>query len=766
MVKGLQHILIYLNIFFMIIIAEVCYNIADMNFLIIFGLIILGTAIYYIYYYLYKIKLVIFLAAVAIGIIGLVLAFFYNFSFINTLINNVNIINICLSKKQTVDFYLLAPFLYILVPSIVIICIALTKIFHNIIVIATMGFMAFLWLCNFGHILTNYLFIYGLLTVTTYMFNKYIQAILKWRKANINANISIKVILFIGVLAVICTAAAISIPNSHKGIYADNIYAFFNPKLQAADKKSASTGILDVTSLSDTKIGGKLVQNNKVVLKVKTDKPRYLKAVVKNYYYGTGWTTIYPSNNAEVTVVLNSVDYSFNNSANPKAGMATNGINLNYMQQRDKKLSDMTVYCDKSYLGALFLPYFTQKVDFHRNVALKLERDYTYAVMAPNAIQKYDVSFYDDNICYFDDAVNAGIGKNYTNDDLTSSDSDFGYRSIAWSEYQEEAGVNQGKFDDQTQELAWEIVGKAQTNVEKITKIRDYLKNNYQYSLDAPEPDENDAVARFLFEEKKGYCVHFASAMTILLRCVGIPAQFVEGVKMQDRKDSNGLYVVTNDDAHAWTEVLLDPVKGLWCIVDATPDSGDSSASTFSESSPENTASAASSLTGVNNNSVNSASKTKNNKQSKEKDNNKNSLQKTKTQWIITGNIKNRLPIVAVALITALVSVIFIRILVFNYNKKKIMNSKSVIPLYRYCLKRLKTIGIKKAPGLGDIEFAEGIKDEKLRDILKELTKLACSEFYGSNHVSIDRQAFYKKLEQYIKDKQNIIAYYLKKITM
>jgi len=51
-----------------------------------------------------------------------------------------------------------------------------------------------------------------------------------------------------------------------------------------------------------------------------------------------------------------------------------------------------------------------------------------------------------------------------------------------------------------------------------------------RYSLDIPEQASNlDFVSTFLLMTREGYCTHFASAMTVLCRMVGLPARYVEG---------------------------------------------------------------------------------------------------------------------------------------------------------------------------------------------------------------------------------------------
>ena len=62
----------------------------------------------------------------------------------------------------------------------------------------------------------------------------------------------------------------------------------------------------------------------------------------------------------------------------------------------------------------------------------------------------------------------------------------------------------------------------------------------------------------FLFDSKQGYCTYYATAMTILVRSLGIPARYVEGYCLtSDTWEGKNRYMVTNEQAHAWTKFIL-----------------------------------------------------------------------------------------------------------------------------------------------------------------------------------------------------------------
>jgi hypothetical protein len=89
------------------------------------------------------------------------------------------------------------------------------------------------------------------------------------------------------------------------------------------------------------------------------------------------------------------------------------------------------------------------------------------------------------------------------------------------------------------------------------------------YDLDvAADPPGANALDRFLFETRRGFCEHIASAMAVLLRASGIPTRFVTGFGPGDRNPFTGYWEVRASDAHAWVEVLY-PGAG-WVPYDPT----------------------------------------------------------------------------------------------------------------------------------------------------------------------------------------------------
>ncbi len=120
-------------------------------------------------------------------------------------------------------------------------------------------------------------------------------------------------------------------------------------------------------------------------------------------------------------------------------------------------------------------------------------------------------------------------------------------------------------------DLARRITEGATTDYDKVKAIEGWLADNYHYNIDSPVPGEGrDAVDHFLFDTDVGFCEQFASATTVMLRSLGIPARFVAGYTPGTRNPLTGYYEVKNSDAHTWIEVWFPKVG--WYEFDPTFD--------------------------------------------------------------------------------------------------------------------------------------------------------------------------------------------------
>ncbi len=148
------------------------------------------------------------------------------------------------------------------------------------------------------------------------------------------------------------------------------------------------------------------------------------------------------------------------------------------------------------------------------------------------------------------------------------------------------------------EEFNREKIGVRVDNIQKaVSYIKDYLNNNTSYTLSPGKlPKDKDFVEYFLYENKIGYCSHYASAGVMMLRAMGYPARYVEGYvvtasdviytsQLRDQKvtvysdqqdyesyETQVEVSIKDYSAHAWVEIYMDGFG--WFPVELTPSAG------------------------------------------------------------------------------------------------------------------------------------------------------------------------------------------------
>ena len=116
---------------------------------------------------------------------------------------------------------------------------------------------------------------------------------------------------------------------------------------------------------------------------------------------------------------------------------------------------------------------------------------------------------------------------------------------------------------DRLKELTAQVTEGADSDFEKAKKIESFLRQ-YKYDKGIDLRGTENYVDEFLFVTQKGYCVHYASAMLLMLRSAGIPARYVNGFMHTVNETGS----VMSSEAHAWPEAYI---KGLgWVTFEPT----------------------------------------------------------------------------------------------------------------------------------------------------------------------------------------------------
>ena len=124
--------------------------------------------------------------------------------------------------------------------------------------------------------------------------------------------------------------------------------------------------------------------------------------------------------------------------------------------------------------------------------------------------------------------------------------------------------------------VAWakEAIGSATNPYDRAVAIQDHLRDTtrYTYTLDLGEPVRDrsgrlvDPIEAF-YETRRGYCIHFATAMILMARAEGIPARLAVGFLPGTR--TGNTYTVRQSDAHAWPELYFEGYG--WLRFEPTP---------------------------------------------------------------------------------------------------------------------------------------------------------------------------------------------------
>lgn len=152
------------------------------------------------------------------------------------------------------------------------------------------------------------------------------------------------------------------------------------------------------------------------------------------------------------------------------------------------------------------------------------------------------------------------------------------YRATSYLSYQIDSALTHeqryralrlpGFGNPKTRALARNWRRQAATHAEIIDLASAFLRSNdFRYTMITPRYEHNP-IDQFLFEDKKGFCGHFASSFTFLMRAAGVPARVVTGYQGAEYNAIGDYHIIRQSEAHAWVEVWL-PNQG-WIRIDPT----------------------------------------------------------------------------------------------------------------------------------------------------------------------------------------------------
>jgi transglutaminase-like putative cysteine protease len=130
--------------------------------------------------------------------------------------------------------------------------------------------------------------------------------------------------------------------------------------------------------------------------------------------------------------------------------------------------------------------------------------------------------------------------------------------------------VNRPLYDQ-----AREVVGEARTPYAAAVALEAWFRTRggFRYDERPPLPSGAEpALVDFVLNHKRGYCQHYAGAMALMLRLLGVPARVAAGFTSGSYDEDEREWTVTDHEAHTWVEVYF-PRFG-WLPFDPTPGRG------------------------------------------------------------------------------------------------------------------------------------------------------------------------------------------------
>ena len=152
------------------------------------------------------------------------------------------------------------------------------------------------------------------------------------------------------------------------------------------------------------------------------------------------------------------------------------------------------------------------------------------------------------------------------------------YEAISYTEYRTEIDIRDpyrswnlavpAGSNLETAALARTMRAEAGSDAAYVDAVlRKFNTEEFYYTLEPPALGR-DPVDQFLFDTRRGFCEHYASAFAVMMRAAGIPARIVLGYQGGELNPMGNYLIVRQSDAHAWTEIWLEGIG--WRRIDPT----------------------------------------------------------------------------------------------------------------------------------------------------------------------------------------------------
>lgn len=296
------------------------------------------------------------------------------------------------------------------------------------------------------------------------------------------------------------------------------------------------------------RLGGPVNPTNDPVMQVKTPQRALLRGTIKNEYTGLSWAdTTSGRRYLYVSPRFMQLRRNLFDSARPERSLRGSLPDSEPIRVTMAADSASTLYLTQRFSspkGGDIVPYFSPASEVFATRSLSPGDSYTFTGRLMTASSE---------------GIRDAVVKSH-------DESDPYYPIVCQTYLQLPSSV-----DPRVYALAQQLTEHESDSFDKAAALCEYLQTSFPYTMNQSIPPlTQDFVSWFLFEEQQGYCTSFASSMCVLARAAGLPARYVEGYAAIP--DSDGIARVTQQYAHAWSEVYF-PGFG-WLTFDPTPGSG------------------------------------------------------------------------------------------------------------------------------------------------------------------------------------------------
>lgn len=299
-----------------------------------------------------------------------------------------------------------------------------------------------------------------------------------------------------------------------------------------------------------SRMGGPVSLSDKRYLTVFAEKPVLLKGRVLDYYTGNSWLIAAPDGDLRIKSAF-WADYR---GAAFDIGKPEGPPEAKELYQRLTSETKLTIRVDKQLYNTLFftgaspdirfdkwkrLPeaYFNMRSELYLHSAPPNRSEYTLT----SRIWNTDSRDFDRLFTELERLTGGG-------------DAQLGWFYTRCTQLPDE-------LPEDVRSLAHGITEGIESPYMKAKAISEWLSDNCRYTLEPDTPPEGVDFTAYFLETREGYCVYYATAMTVLARCVGLPARYVQGFALEiDASGDGSRYAATGKTAHAWSEVYFEGI--------------------------------------------------------------------------------------------------------------------------------------------------------------------------------------------------------------